>query len=363
MRIARVDLLRYGHFTDHRFALPVQPVDFHIVFGPNEAGKSTALAAIEDLLFGIPSRSPYNFRHDNKSMRIGALLENIDTSSEVVRRKGNKDTLLSPDDLPVPGGDSVLRPFLAGADRSFFERMFSLDHARLEAGGKAILEAKDEIGQMLFSAGAGIGQLRERLASLSDEADGIWASRKAQTRTYYQAKERYDVAHKELQGRTLSASKWVELRKALDQAEADYRAVQAGLETATAEGRRLARIRRTHRWVRRKFELDTNIGSLGEVIQLPEDSAALLDESVRLESDAAARIDTLRGQSSTAKDVVEESSPFLVETLHGSRWVMQPSSSISSTSSPQFSALAGGLRGALEDDGSRSPSSGAVRCR
>ncbi len=60
---------------------------------------------------------------------------------------------------------------------------------------------------------------------------------------------------------------------------------------------------------------------------------------------------------------VGESSPFLVETLHGSRWVMQPSSSISSTSSPQFSALAGGLRGALEDDGSRSPSSGAVRCR
>ncbi len=59
----------------------------------------------------------------------------------------------------------------------------------------------------------------------------------------------------------------------------------------------------------------------------------------------------------------QESSPFLVETLHGSRWVMQPSSSISSTSSPQFSALAGGLRGALEDDGSRSPSSGAVRCR
>ncbi len=63
------------------------------------------------------------------------------------------------------------------------------------------------------------------------------------------------------------------------------------------------------------------------------------------------------------RDDLHESSPFLVETLHGSRWVMQPSSSISSTSSPQFSALAGGLRGALEDDGSRSPSSGAVRCR
>ena len=34
-----------------------------------------------------------------------------------------------------------------------------------------------------------------------------------------------------------------------------------------------------------------------------------------------------------------ESSPFLVETLHGSRLVTQPSSSISSTSSPQSSAV------------------------
>ncbi len=35
-----------------------------------------------------------------------------------------------------------------------------------------------------------------------------------------------------------------------------------------------------------------------------------------------------------------ESSPFLVETLHGSRWVTQPSSSNSSTCSPQSSVLA-----------------------
>ena len=39
-------------------------------------------------------------------------------------------------------------------------------------------------------------------------------------------------------------------------------------------------------------------------------------------------------------DHVNESSPFLVETLHGSRLVTQPSSSISSTSSPQSSTPA-----------------------
>ncbi len=33
--------------------------DFHIVYGLNEAGKSTAAAAMLDLLFGIEKQSPY----------------------------------------------------------------------------------------------------------------------------------------------------------------------------------------------------------------------------------------------------------------------------------------------------------------
>ena len=61
MRIQRLDLLRYGHFTGTQIELPAGPSDFHILFGPNEAGKSTALTAIEDLLFGIPTRRPTIF--------------------------------------------------------------------------------------------------------------------------------------------------------------------------------------------------------------------------------------------------------------------------------------------------------------
>ena len=45
-------------------------------------------------------------------------------------------------------------------------------------------------------------------------------------------------------------------------------------------------------------------------------------------------------QNLTITGCEDESSPFLVETLHGSRWVTQPSSSVSSTSSPQSSVLA-----------------------
>ncbi len=78
MRLKRLDLARYGKFTDHVLdfgeAVAGQP-DLHIVFGPNEAGKSTAMAAFLDLLFGIENKSRYNFLHPYPTMRIGASLE------------------------------------------------------------------------------------------------------------------------------------------------------------------------------------------------------------------------------------------------------------------------------------------------
>ena len=295
MRLRRLDLLRYGHFTDRSFELHAGNIDFHIVFGPNEAGKSTALSAIEDLLFGIPLRSPYDFKHDYSSMRIGAVLENGTESMEFVRRKGLKDTLLGNSDLPIPGGQAVLRPFLAGADRSSFERMFSLDHVRLETGGKEILEARDEIGQMLFAAGTGISGLRDRLADLTREANELWGPRRAKDRKYYVAADKLKGAESELRQQTLTASKWQELKRTFDNAEEVYAEVEAEFEKTSAERRRLGRIRRVYRHVGRKGELDAEIAALGMVVPLPEDARQVLDESEREESDASTRIDVLSG--------------------------------------------------------------------
>src|SRR5450830_1669699 len=130
MRVNRLDRLRYGRFTNVSLEFPNADSDLHVIFGPNEAGKSTSLAAIEDLLFGIPHNSPYNFVHDYASMRVGGVLEHDGKSLVVLRRKGHKDTLLAPNESPLLSGDSALVPFLGGADQTFFTRMFSLNHER-----------------------------------------------------------------------------------------------------------------------------------------------------------------------------------------------------------------------------------------
>jgi uncharacterized protein YhaN len=306
MRLRRLDLTRYGHFTDSSFELPDGKSDFHIIFGPNEAGKSTALAAIEDLLFGIPAHSPYNFLHDYSSMRIGAALENGSASLEVLRRKGNKDTLLEPDGSLVSGGEGVIRPYLAGADRPFFERMFSLDHVRLQVGGREILEASDDVGQMLFSAGAGITGLRERLGELSGEADELWSARRAKHRKFYVASDTLKEAQKAIREQTFTASNWRELKRAFDETEEAYAQIDTKIRETGTERNRLSRIRRVLQDVRRKQDLDSQVEELEGVIMLPEDSAKVVAESERKDSEATTRITLLQKQLKRAEESLED---------------------------------------------------------
>ena len=301
MRISRLDLLRYGRFTDVSLELPVHSPDVHIVFGPNEAGKSTALAAIEDVLFGIPHNSTLNFLHNYASMRIGAVLENDNETLEIRRRKGNKDTLLTPEEIPVPAGDGALAPFLVGADRGFLARMFSLDHTRLRQGGREILEAQDEIGQILFSAGAGLSGLRETLKTLAEEADGLWASRRAARRKYFQAEDRLKEADNALRAHTVTAAKWHELKRVNDAARDTYAALEKEIEEMSAKQGKLGRIRRVYRNVHRKAELDQMIADLGEATALPEDALQILHAAERDDVSAAARVETLTGQFEVAR--------------------------------------------------------------
>lgn len=293
MRFGRLDLLRYGRFTDARIDLPARSVDLHIILGPNEAGKSTTLSAIESLLFGIARNSPYDFVHSYDSMRIGAVLQQGQETTEIRRRKGNKNTLLAADESVLSDGERVLSEYLGGVDQTFFTRMFCLDHERLREGGREILEAKDEVGQILFSASTGLSGLRDKLKALQSEADTLWAPRKASHRQYYQAADRLDAAEKAIREHTVTASKWQEIKRAFDAVQDEYRELELSLEAVTAEQRKLSRIRRVHRSIGELASLDLRIRDLGETADLPPDALGELEAAERSHDNAAARMETL----------------------------------------------------------------------
>ncbi len=296
MRLARLDLLRYGLFTDKSIELPRAERDIHIVCGPNEAGKTTCLTAIEDLLFGIPQRSPYNFLHSYKAMRVGAVLEDGDECFEFQRRKSRRDMILGPDGDPLPGDERLLAPFLGGADRVYFDRMFNLSHGRLATGGKAIIEAKDDVGQMLFTAGTGLADLRVRLKRLEEEADRLWAPRKSGRRLYYQAQDRLEEAQSRQRERSLTVSAWKRARKSLRDAEKSLQERRKEHEDTSKALKKLVRIRHVHGAVRHRHELTTQIAALGHVIALAEDAGEHLDLAEQQEAKVRAQMDILAPQ-------------------------------------------------------------------
>src|SRR4051812_11870107 len=171
MRINRLHMTRYGMFTDYSIDFGERrkgTPDLHIVYGPNEAGKSTALAAFLDLLFGIETRSRFNFLHPYATMRIGASLELANGSRELIRVKRLQNSLL--DDQEQPISEGIVLGALGGINRESYRTMFSLDDETIEAGGESVLASKGDLGQLLFSASAGLADLSRSLVRIRDEA-------------------------------------------------------------------------------------------------------------------------------------------------------------------------------------------------
>ena len=293
MRLKKLDLLRYGRFTDTSFEFPPAERDFHVIYGSNEAGKSTTLSAIEDLLYGIPARSPYNFLHSYESMRVGALLEDGDKQLEFQRRKTRRGAIVGPDGIELAGNELELAPFLGSTDREFFSRMFNLSHSRLAEGGRAILDAKDDVGQLLFAAGTGLANFRDRLQQLESESNDLWSTRRSKERRYYQAEDRFKASESKRRDRELKANAWRQAERALGNAKEKLEVRKRDHAHKSGELRKLSRIRRVYGLLQHHRDLTEAISSLGSVTLLPEDATEQLNQARKQDSETNAVLESI----------------------------------------------------------------------
>lgn len=176
MKIAELQLIAFGPFTDCQLDLSAGSHGLHILYGPNEAGKSSSLRAITHFLYGFPSSTPDDFQHPYKSLRVGARLEHSDgTQLTTVRRKAQKLSLRCDQDQE-PVADDALLHFMGDVDQGFFTSMFGINHERLREGGQDIAAGKGRLGELLFAAGAGVVNLQQLQSDLQSEADALLKS-------------------------------------------------------------------------------------------------------------------------------------------------------------------------------------------
>lgn len=313
MRIQRIDLVRYGKFTDKKVEFPAAKRDFHMVIGPNEAGKSTLRSAIQELLYGIHRNSPLDFRHAKSDLRLGGRIEHLGESLAFQRVKGNKQTIRDTKDVPLQ--DSVLSPFLGSTDQSFFDNMFGLDHFRLVEGGKSILDASDDVGQVLFQSSAGIASLGKIRDTLEREADSLWAPKKSGDRAYYKALDQLDKATGALKGATVRTKDWLEAYRETERLNDLMEAERK--RHSELQGRRgtLERVRRLAPILQELRENERQLAELGVVIELPADANIIQDsaeselstaqEILRLRTEEVARLNSEASVIRVDEDVLQ----------------------------------------------------------
>ncbi len=274
MRIARIELVRFGKFTDRAIDLPSTTPDLHLIYGPNEAGKSTFRAALADLLFGFEFRTPYDFIHPYRDLCLAAAIERDGERLAFRRLKRNRDSLRDADGRPLP--EDQLIEFLGAVDRGFFARMFALDRRKLEDGGLEVLRAKDDLGRMLFEASAGLPSFGVLRQQLEEEADGLWAPRRKQGRAYYAALDQFEDAERRLREVSVRARQWHEAKQRVDDLGQELQAAVDRHLQLERERARLDRIRRVAPHLLSRKELMEDRATLGDVVSFPADAAAEL---------------------------------------------------------------------------------------
>lgn len=307
MRIAQLDLKAFGHFTGRRIAFDAAP-DFHITYGPNEAGKTTISRALRAALFGIPERTGDNHLHANPSLRVGIVLRSAAGEQlAVMRRKARKNSLVRYDpatgeELPEAIPDETLAAWMGGLTEGLYTSMFGLDHDELVAGGRALSEGKGELGQSLFEAGAGLSSVRALRERLAKEADDLFRPR-ASTSAIYRVLEQYNEARRDAKDAQTRPAEWEVLRKAAVECRAAYEGARQQQDVLQREARRMERLAAVLPDVAARALALDRLGAMGDAIRLPADAAARrIGAETRLRQAEIARDETSSNRARLAQE-------------------------------------------------------------
>lgn len=243
MKILRLNLKAFGPFTNQEINLSAGDYGLHVIYGLNEAGKSSSLRAINAVLFGIPVRTSDNFLHDNSLLRVGSdLVCKEGKRLSFIRKKGTKNTLITPNN-EEPITDQELEYFLRGITEERFFSEFALDHDKLVEGGNDFLSNKGDVGQSLFAAGHGLVGLQPFMDGIREQAGEIYSQKKR--KGIVELVKQFNEKKKESKQSSVNTSFWDKLDKEYRKQQESSRNIAEQIEQLSKKESQLERLSRT----------------------------------------------------------------------------------------------------------------------
>ncbi|AIE85426.1 YhaN family protein [Fimbriimonas ginsengisoli] len=299
MRIRTLNLEAYGPFEGEILTFETSSRGFHIVYGPNEAGKSSALRAIEALLFGIETKTDDNFRHEYKKLRISAELEGSENLF-VRRRKGREKTLLDAADRDID--PAILDRMLGGASRELFRDLWGLSYATLRAGAQDLLQQQGNLTNALFQSG-GLVHLNALLKDLEAEAKKLY--RPQGSSVFKALSETHKLARLRMNGASVSGSQYDRVRKGEEVERQNRDAKELDFQQIQAELGRLERLKNAAPTVGQYLAASQRLSDLGRLPQLPGDSRSRRTECELQISIAASQAEAAEARAERERTAID----------------------------------------------------------
>ncbi|MGO4887622.1 AAA family ATPase [Anaerobacillus sp. MEB173] len=277
MRFDYLTLRAFGHFTDYELKFD-ETKNFHLLYGRNEAGKSTILRSIPNFLYGFPRSTPDSFLHSNQKLRIEGKLKNKNGESfQFIRRKGQKNTVLDIDSNPID--EKKVYEYLNGISENQFINMFALNHVRIREGGESLFQSDGNVGQSLFSAASGFNVLRNVLDELENKSRDLYV-KGGSTRTINQAIKEEKEITKKMSDMQLKIQEWKDLERKYHDDKKEIERLSDEIKALSREEMKLERLKQTLPKIALRKELLEKREDLKGVPDLP-----LNIEEIRKEND------------------------------------------------------------------------------
>ncbi|MFN3151846.1 AAA family ATPase [Bremerella sp.] len=251
MKLHHLELENYGIHVEQSFAF--QPHSLQIVYGRNEAGKSTLLQAVRELLFGFLHAKSNPFAPDStkKKMKATAQLTMANGKDlQIIRRQGNKNTLSGTfQDEEID--EDRWKQLISGADQRLYEHVFGFSLKELATGEESLKEAN--LDEALFGGGLGrLHEYKQLLKSIEEETESLFKTR-GQKQKINSILSDIKALKSELKQSSLRPAEYEEWLTEARRCEEDLTRLGSTLDKVYRKQQHLERLRKAHPlWIQRQ---------------------------------------------------------------------------------------------------------------
>lgn len=314
MHIHALRLHAYGRFEDKLLNF-AEPGKLSLVYGPNEAGKSTALFALESFLFGLMDQRvavSYEKAWVKSKLKVTGWLSASgahDDVAEILRSH------TAPSDREKLGREVWLP---AKGQREMFKELFALDGERLRKQAERLLAVDSDAAQALGATLLG-EQIEQQCRRLDTESEALFKERGKNQVIATLRRELADLDEK-IRDQALSKQDWEAQDQAAKQAKQRAEELARERDQTKAQIRQLEQdTKRLQARARLKLLQDELQALLAQHPGLPLLTKAELSkvETIdRQQSEVAGRIQQLQAQQ---QDLIEKQQKL---SLNKDLWVL-----------------------------------------